>query len=317
LATISVASLGVARAYTIPDAGGSAYFLLTSTAAPVQGDLLYHDGTTWVVLAPGVDGYYLRTQGPAANPKWDFPVVGDITELTSSVLTIVGGTDAVWGSGVTIQVTKADASNSGYLLNTDWSDFDAKYDGLPDQTGNTDRYLRSGGSAGSEYWSTIVSSAVAGYTAIGFNAKTSVTVTHNFGAYPIVQVLDTSGIEIAPSSITHTNTNEFVVAFSGSTSGTIIASVGSPYIQNIVAKTADYTLAGADTVVLGNAAITLTLPTAVGCEGKTYTLKNITSDKNVTAKGDGSELIDDDNEFTIPPRSAIGVVSDGSQWWVV
>lgn len=294
-----------------------AQYLLHDRTSDAQGQVLYHNGTNWISLAPGTDGYFLRTQGIGANPKWDYPVRGGLTETTSSVLTITGGTNAVWGSGATIQVIKADASNSGYLLNTDWSDFDGKYDGLPNQTGNANRYLMSGGTEGSESWSAIVSSAVAGYTSISFDGETSVTVTHNFGAEPIVQVRDSSGAVLIPLSITHTNTNEFVVAFSGATTGVINASVGSPYIQNITSKTTDYTLTASDTLILGNAEITLTLPTAVGVEGKTYMIKNIKTDVYVTAKGDGVELIDTDNEFKIPPQSAIGLVSDGTQWWVI
>ena len=36
-----------------------------------QGDILYYNGTDWVRLAPGTDGYHLRTQGAAANPIWE------------------------------------------------------------------------------------------------------------------------------------------------------------------------------------------------------------------------------------------------------
>lgn len=291
-------------------------YLYHDRTGDAQGQILYHNGTNWVSLAAGTSGYYLKTQGVGANPKWDFPTIGSLTEATSSVLTITGGTNALWGSGATIQVKKADASTSGYLLNTDWTIFNDKYAGLPDQTGNTNKYLKSGGSTGSESWATITSAAVAGYLDEGFTSETSVTITHNFGARPIVQVVDSSGVELIPLSVTHTNTNVFVVAFSSPTTGSIIASVGSPYIQNIVSKGTNYTLQTSDTVVLGTAAVTLTLPTAVGIEGKSYILKNVTTDKNVTAKGDGTELIDTDNEFVIPPRSAISVVSDGSQWWV-
>lgn len=291
-------------------------YLLHDRTSDAQGQILYHNGTNWVSLAPGTDGYFLRTQGIGANPKWDYPSRNNLTEATSSVLTIVGGTNAVWGAGTTIQVKRATAADSGYLLNTDWSAFDAKYDGLPTQTGNAGKYLRTDGSG--EYWDDIPGgTAVAGYTSSDFSGQTSVTVTHNFGAYPIVQVIDESGIELIPLNVTHTNTNEFVVTFVEETSGTIIASVGSPYIYNIQSKAVNYTLEASDTVVIATDEITLTLPTAVGIPGKVYTMKNVTTDVNVTAKGDGVELIDSDNEFTIPPMSAIAVVSDGSQWWVI
>lgn len=51
---------------------------------------------------------------------------GDITEDTSSVLTITGGTNSIIGSGVTIEVAEADASTSGYLTSSDWNTFNGK-----------------------------------------------------------------------------------------------------------------------------------------------------------------------------------------------
>lgn len=35
-----------------------------------QGDILYHNGTAWVALTAGINGYTLVTQGPGANPVW-------------------------------------------------------------------------------------------------------------------------------------------------------------------------------------------------------------------------------------------------------
>lgn len=36
----------------------------------VQGTILYRGATTWAGLAPGTSGWYLQTQGTAANPQW-------------------------------------------------------------------------------------------------------------------------------------------------------------------------------------------------------------------------------------------------------
>lgn len=55
---------------------------------------------------------------------------GNLTESTSSILTIVGGSGAIIGSGVTIQVAKATASADGYLSKTDWSTFNGKQSAL-------------------------------------------------------------------------------------------------------------------------------------------------------------------------------------------
>ena len=35
-----------------------------------QGDVFYHDGTKLARLAAGTSGYFLKTQGAAANPAW-------------------------------------------------------------------------------------------------------------------------------------------------------------------------------------------------------------------------------------------------------
>lgn len=51
---------------------------------------------------------------------------GNLTESTSSILTISGGTNAVVGAGTTIQVKQASASQSGYLSLTDWTTFNSK-----------------------------------------------------------------------------------------------------------------------------------------------------------------------------------------------
>ena len=49
----------------------------------VQGDILYHNGTSWVVLPAGTSGYYLKTNGAAANPAWSSPAgSGDMLKAT-------------------------------------------------------------------------------------------------------------------------------------------------------------------------------------------------------------------------------------------
>lgn len=55
---------------------------------------------------------------------------GNLTEATSSVLTITDGTNAVIGSGTTIEVDQADTNNDGYLSSTDWDIFNGKQDAL-------------------------------------------------------------------------------------------------------------------------------------------------------------------------------------------
>lgn len=51
---------------------------------------------------------------------------GNLTEATSSVLTISGGTSSVIGTGTTVEVKQASGSQSGYLSATDWTTFNNK-----------------------------------------------------------------------------------------------------------------------------------------------------------------------------------------------
>jgi hypothetical protein len=84
-----------------------------SAASPTNAQLLRFNGTSslWENWTP--------TFEPALTK-------GNLTEATSSVLTITGGTGAVIGSGTTIQVAQASGSGSGYLSSTDWTTFNGK-----------------------------------------------------------------------------------------------------------------------------------------------------------------------------------------------
>ena len=45
-------------------------------ASAAQGDVLYHNGTSYVRLAPGTSGQYLQTAGAGANPAWAVLLAG-------------------------------------------------------------------------------------------------------------------------------------------------------------------------------------------------------------------------------------------------
>lgn len=51
---------------------------------------------------------------------------GNLTEATSDVLSITGGTGAVIGTGTTIQVLQSNGSQDGFLSSTDWNTFNSK-----------------------------------------------------------------------------------------------------------------------------------------------------------------------------------------------
>jgi len=72
------------------------------------------------------NGYLSSTDWTTFNNKQATITTGNLTEATSSVLTITGGTGAVIGSGASIQVKQASGSVSGYLSSTDWTTFNNK-----------------------------------------------------------------------------------------------------------------------------------------------------------------------------------------------
>lgn len=67
-----------------------------------QGDILYFNGTYWVRLGAGTDGYYLKTQGAAANPVW-----ASLAEWTDWTPTVTQS------GAVTVTVTEAKYSIIG------------------------------------------------------------------------------------------------------------------------------------------------------------------------------------------------------------
>lgn len=88
-------------------------------ASQAQGDVLYFDGTDWVRLAAGTSGYFLKTQGAAANPVWA------AVNVSLKVLQIVYanyGTELQMAStsyattGLTASITPSSASSKVLII---------------------------------------------------------------------------------------------------------------------------------------------------------------------------------------------------------
>jgi len=81
-----------------------------SPASQAQGDVLYHNGTTWARLAAGTNGDYLQTKGTGANPEWAAVAAGaTVDEYTT-------GTGATWtkpSSATTVLVEAWGGGGSG------------------------------------------------------------------------------------------------------------------------------------------------------------------------------------------------------------
>jgi len=78
----------------------------------------------------------------------------------------------------------------------------------------------------------------------------------------------------------------------------------------------------AKTIIMNNAAAaTITLPSAVGLEGREYDIKKVSATgggRTVTIDGAGTETIDGSLTFALVSQyEAITVISDGANWWIV
>lgn len=93
----------------IDDDSTTTKFSADPVGLPVQGDVMYHNGTDWVRLAPGTTGQFLKTQGAAANPQWANAsllqsfTVGTLPTPTAGLMIFVtdeiGGTVPAFGDG--------------------------------------------------------------------------------------------------------------------------------------------------------------------------------------------------------------------------
>jgi len=123
-------------------------------------------------------------------------------------------------------------------------------------------------------------------------------------------------VGIAANNLVQLDANAILPALDGSQLTNLPSSSVS-----ITTQSANYTATATDNFIICTAAITISLPTAVGNTGKEYTIKNMFAG-NVTVAANGSEQIWQD-AATITATATIGreahnnwikVISDGSNW---
>jgi len=162
------------------------------------------------------------------------------TDLSS---TVANGTTT---PAITLQVPTASAANRGALSAADWSTFNAKQAALSpaalSRVDDTNVTMTLGGTPLTALlqaasmtlgWTGQLSVARGGtggassvYLDTPFTAQTSILVTHNFGKYPAVNIIDSTGAVVIPLGITHASLNAFTTTFSAPTTGNIIAATG-------------------------------------------------------------------------------------------
>ena len=187
-----------------------------------------------------------------------------------------------------------------------------KHGFTPQLSGNALQFLNGLGN-----YAIPVSGVANSYTAVAFTGQTSVNVVHNFGAYPIVQVIDSTGAALVPLSIVNNTINDFTVTMVSATTGNIIASVGSPQPANITTTAISYAIAYGNNIVAASAGgITITLPTAVGHSGAEFTIDNA-SPSEITVNTTSSQLIQGQLTQTLPSNSAMTVYSNNAGWRII
>jgi hypothetical protein len=113
------------------------------------------------------------------------------------------------------------------------------------------------------------------------------------------------------------------LSVAGGSSPASTLQVGGSVGTAIATKTASYSASTNDYTILCNnttAAITISLPTAVGCAGRIYVIKKISpAGNNVTVAGYlGSETIDGSTTYILTAQYAnVMIQSDGTSWWIL
>ena len=157
-ADFNISSSGTAHTFNIPDAGSSARGVVSTGAQTIAGAKTFSSTLRVAATNPltltgvqagtstSADSILTITSGlvrklPISTFASAF-TTGNLTESGSGILTITGGTNAVTGSGTTIQVKQASGSQNGFLSSADWSAFNSKLSSV-DTTNISNFYLKT------------------------------------------------------------------------------------------------------------------------------------------------------------------------------
>jgi len=185
-----------------------------------------------------------------------------------------------------------------------------KHGFLPKLSNVNTQYLNGQGN-----WAT-PSGIVNSFSTTTFTNQTSINVVHGFGVYPVVQVVDSTGAVVIPLSITNNTLNDFTVTFSVATTGTILATVGSPQAQTFISVSGNYNVLTTDRIILQTAAPTnVTLPTAIGNTGRMFTITNGSSGL-VTVDTLLGQTLSGLPTVTLAPTDSLDVYSDGANYYI-
>ena len=280
---------------------------VSGTAANVTGTVAVANGGTGQTTA--LAGFNALSPMTTAGDMVYGGVAGSATRLG------VGAENTVIHGGslgpIYSAVVEADISLSANTTN-DVSI--AKHGFCPVLPNNANQFLNGQGNYTIPSGLTISAS----YSATSFSGQTSVTVIHNFGTYPLVQVIDNTGAMLIPLAVINNTINDFTVTFNASTTGTIMASVGSPQPQSVtVVAASTYAVLTSDRIVKVTASgCVVTLPTSVGNTGREFNIVNA-STGTISVVGTSSQTINVQRTQTLPSYSAMTVFADGANYWII
>jgi hypothetical protein len=124
---------------TTPSANGAALVgttLVLQSASSTNPGLINNSSQTFSgakIFSNNPTFSSMNTSGVVLNSSSGLTsssVIGNLTETTSDALNITGGSNAVIGSGLTLQVKQSTTSQDGYLSSSDWSTFNGKIGSL-------------------------------------------------------------------------------------------------------------------------------------------------------------------------------------------
>jgi len=272
--------------------------ILDAVIGSSRGTLLYRGASGWVGLAPGTAGQYLQTAGTAGDPQWatvttgggssglsgmvagQIPIAADATTVTSSA-NLSGDVSSNAALVTTIganAVTTAKIANSAVTFGKVQNLAASRLLGNPTGSAAAPSEISLGAGlsfSGSTIVATVSSTGLTGMTAGQIPiAATATTVTSSGNLSGDVS---TSGslaatvtrIQGQPVSAT-APTGTQVLQWSGSAwTPTTIATYTAP---SATTKSTSYTATAGDlgnTLIMGGASVTLTLPAGIFTPGKT------------------------------------------------
>jgi len=285
------------------DAGGVAVGTLQMT--PTANRLVViPDATGTVAYVTDLDSYILKAVMTTAGD-----IIYASSPNTPARLAVGSSGQLLHGGSVPAYsaVVESDISLSDITTNNATTD---KHGFLPQLSNVATQFLNGQGN-----FATPAGTASA-YLEQAFTSQTSVVVSHNFGAHPAVQIIDSSNEVFIPYKIKHDSVNQVTVSFGVSSSGNIICTLGSPQLNNYITVNDDYTTLADDRFVKETASgKTITLLTAVGHSSLTQIIKNASSG-DIVMNGTSSQTIDGNLNITLAAQDAVAVFSDGSNWQI-